>query len=256
MNIENFSIKKSQKRHNSPFLPSSLRGLIVGRSNSGKTVLLLNLLLRDNWLDYNHLLVFGNSLHQEEYQILKTGFDKKLGKEQILNLFKNQELMSPIEAIKNYEGEVTGKITAEFYENCDDIPDPKTLDPKAKNLIILDDCYLGPQSKAGAYYSRGRHANCDSVYISQNYFALPRNSVRENSNLIILYPQNNKSIQHIHQDHCTDLPFDEFKTLCQTVWSTKYNFLTIDLTSDPLNGKYRENLEKFYIPNTYLNPVE
>ena len=85
MNIQNFGIKKN-KRNNSPLLPSSLRGLIVGRSNSGKTVLLLNLLLRDGWLDYNNLLVFGNSLHQEEYQIIKKGFEMKLGKKQVLNL--------------------------------------------------------------------------------------------------------------------------------------------------------------------------
>ena len=253
MNIQNFSIKGSQKRKNSPLLPSSLRGLIVGRSNSGKTVLLLNLLLRDGWLDYNNLLVFGNSLHQEEYQILRKGFDMKLGKEQVLNLFKNQGLMAPLEAIKNYRGYVAGGITAKFYENCEEIPDPKSLDPKLKNLIILDDCYLGKQSKAGAYYTRGRHANCDSLYISQNYFTLPRNSVRENSNLIILYPQNNKSIQHIHQDHCTDLPFEEFNELCQRIWKKKFNFLTIDLSSSPSNGKYRENLGRFYIPESYLS---
>ena len=255
MNVQNFSIKKSNTRQNSPLLPASLRGLIVGRSNSGKTILLLNLLLRKDWLDYNNLLIFGNSLHQDEYQILKKGFEKKLGKEQLLNLFNNQELMSPLEAIENYQGEGTGGITAEFYENCEDIPDPKTLDPKLKNLIILDDCYLGKQSKAGAYYSRGRHANCDSLYISQNYFALLRNSVRENSNLIILYPQNNKSISHIYQDHCTDLSFEEFKNLCQQIWKTKFNFLTIDLSSELLNGKYRENLEKFYIPKAFLSPL-
>ena len=80
MNVENFSIKRSQKRDNSPLLPRRLRGLIVGKSNCGKTVLLLNLLLKDNWLDYNNLLVFGNSLHKDEYQILKRGFDMKLGK--------------------------------------------------------------------------------------------------------------------------------------------------------------------------------
>ena len=253
MNIQNFSIKGSQKRHNSPFLPTSLRGLIVGRSNCGKTVLLLNLLLRDDWLDYNNLLVFGNSLHQEEYQILQKAFDIKLGKKQILNLFQNQDIIPPLEAITNYQGHTTGGISAEFYENCDKIPDPKSLDPKLKNLIILDDCYLGKQDKAGAFYSRGRHANCDSLYISQNYFALPRNSVRENSNFIILYPQNSKSVSHIHRDHCTDLPFEEFNELCQQIWAKKYNFLTIDLSSSPLNGKYRENLERFYIPKAYLS---
>ena len=231
MNIQNLAIKNPQKRDNNPLLPSSLRGLIVGRGNSGKTVLLLNLLLRDGWLDYNNLLVFGNSLHQEEYKIIKKSFEMKLGKKQVSNLFKNQEHVNPLKALEVYRGEALGGITAEFYEDCDAIPDPKTLDPKKKNLLILDDCYLGKQSKAGAYYSRGRHNNCDTLYISQNYFALPRHSVRENSNLIILFPQNNKSVQHIHQDHCTDLPFEEFKALCEDIWKDKFNFLTIDLSS-------------------------
>ena len=75
MNIENLSIKQPQKRENNPILPSSLRGLIVGSGNSGKTVLLLNLLLREGWLDYNNLLVFGNSLQQDEYQIMEKGFE-------------------------------------------------------------------------------------------------------------------------------------------------------------------------------------
>ena len=253
MNVQNFTIKK-KKRENNPLLPSSLRGLIVGKSNSGKTVLLLNLLLRDGWLDYNNLLVFGNSLHQEEYQIIKKGFEIGLGKKQLSNVFKNQEFVAPFTALGNYQGETPKEITAEFYEDCDAIPDPKALDPKKKNLIILDDCYLGKQSKAGSYYSRGRHNNCDSLYISQNYFMLPRGSVRENSNIIILFPQNSKSVQHIYQDHCTDLPFEEFKELCDSIWKVKYNFLTIDLTSSPLNGKYRQNLESFYIPRSSLPP--
>ena len=148
MNVQNFSIRNTSNRKNNPLLPSSLRGLIVGRSNCGKTVLLLNLLLRENWLDYNNLLVFGNSLHQEEYQILKKGFDAKLGKQQLLNLFQNQELMPPLEAIQNYKGKLVGGITANFYENCNQIPDPKELNNNLKNLLILDDCFLGPQSRS------------------------------------------------------------------------------------------------------------
>ena len=252
MNVQDFSIKGENKRQNDPLLPSSVRGLIVGRSNCGKTVLLLNLLLRDNWLDYNNLLVFGNSLHQDEYQVMKKGFEMKLSKQQILNLFKNQKHITPMDALLNYRGPALGNVTAQFYENCEEIPDPKSLDNKKKNLLILDDCFLGKQSKAGVYYTRGRHSSCDTLYISQNYFALPRKSVRENSNIIILYPQNNKSVQHIYQDHCTDLPYEEFKDLCQTIWNTEYNFLTIDLTSSLLNGKYRKNLDKFYIPRSCL----
>ena len=54
------------------------------------------------------------------------------------------------------------------------IPDPTKLDVAEKDLLVLDDCFLGPQRKAESYYTRGRHKNCDTFYISQNYFRLPR----------------------------------------------------------------------------------
>ena len=41
-----------------------------------------------------------------------------------------------------------GEILAEFFENCASIPDPAELNVDDKNLLILDDCFLGPQSKA------------------------------------------------------------------------------------------------------------
>ena len=252
MDVTNISLKTKRSRFNSPLLPKSIRGLIVGPSNCGKTILLLNLLLKKDWLDYNHLLVFGNSLFQPEYEIVKKGFENHLGKGQILELFQNQEEdKTPIEAIEQFNKAKEGGITAEFYENCELVPDPKSLDKKLKNLLILDDCYLGKQSTSRAYFTRGRHSNCDVFYISQNYFTLPRNSVRENSNLIILFSQNSKSVEHIYRDHCTDMPFTEFKELCENIWSQKFNFLTIDLSSSPRSGKYRKNLETFYIPKRY-----
>jgi hypothetical protein len=71
-------------RHDSPLLPKSIGGLIVGKSGCGNTNLLLNLLLRPGWLDYNNLKVFGKSLFQPEYRIIKTAFDMKLPKEAII----------------------------------------------------------------------------------------------------------------------------------------------------------------------------
>ena len=45
------------KRFNNPLLPRSIRGLIVGKSGCGKTTLLLNLLLKPGWLDYDIAMV-------------------------------------------------------------------------------------------------------------------------------------------------------------------------------------------------------
>ena len=146
-------------------------------------------------------------------------------------------------------------MKVDFYGDCSSIPDPSELSVNEKNLLILDDCFLGPQNKAEAYYTRGRHNNCDTFYISQNYFRLPRQTIRENGNFIILFPQDAKNLMHIHADHCDDdMSLKEFKTFCRDSWSSgKHNFVTIDLTSEKLNGKYRKNLDCFYLPGIDTN---
>ena len=106
-----------------------------------------------------------------------------LSKQQISNVFNSQEMLqSPLLAIEKYSGVRNGEIRADFYDDCQNIPDPSALDPMQKNLLLLDDCFLGKQNKAEAYYTRGRHNNCDAIYIAQNYSRLPRHTIRENSN--------------------------------------------------------------------------
>lgn len=245
------------KRKNNPLLPSNIRGLIIGKSNCGKTTLLINFLLQPDWLDYTNLYVFGKSLHQREYQILRKGFESGLSKQQLTNIFQNKDKIKddddPIKLIDEYiqqGGEAKGAINSAFFDICTQILDPRELNEHEKNLLILDDCLLEKQNKAEAYYTRGRHNNCDTFYISQNYFRLPRQTIRENANFIILFPQDNKNIAHIYADHCSnDMEIDEFKRLCYHVWeAAPHNFVTIDLTSTKFNGKYRQNLETFYFP--------
>ena len=60
MEIKDLSCNEvTAKRFSNPLLPRSIRGKIVGKSGCGKTTLLLNLLLRPGWLDYDNLFVFG-----------------------------------------------------------------------------------------------------------------------------------------------------------------------------------------------------
>lgn len=261
MNISNISWKDSDKvRCNHPLLPSSIRSVLVGKSGCGKTTLLLNLLLTPGYLDYDHLYIFGKSLFQTEYQILKKAFEEGLPKRHILNIFNlNSEIVKKkIDVFKLIEEmakqvRVKSEVKIEFFETEDDVPDPGDLSKDNKNLMIFDDLILSKQNKIEAYYTRGRHSNVDCVYLSQNYFMLPRRTIRENANLFILFKQDLKNMNFLYSDHvASDMSKEEFREFCRQVWSSKeHSFITIDMSSDPNNGKYRKNFDEFYIPDAY-----
>ena len=64
--------------------------MIIRKSGCGKQKLLINLLLRPGWRDYNNINIFCKSLFQPEYHILQKVFEEKLPKEVIIRLFENQ----------------------------------------------------------------------------------------------------------------------------------------------------------------------
>ena len=217
---------------------------------------MLNLLLRPGWLDYDNLCVFGKSLFQPEYRILKKAFEENLPKECILRLFemKNEIQNSQIppsivvqEWAKSIKNE--SNVKCNFFENGSDVPDPRELSPEDENLMIFDDLLSERQNKCGCYYIRGRHSNVDCFYLTQNYFKLPRQTIRENANFICLFPQDLKNISHIYNDHVgDDMTKEGFRKFCKKCWEKPYGFAVIDLTGKKETGKYRNGFDNFFIP--------
>ena len=68
------------------------------------------------------------------------------------------------------QSEDTSNIDCYFFENSDDVPNPKELNPEDKNIMLFDDLLLEKQNACEKYYARGRHSNVDCFYLSQNYF--------------------------------------------------------------------------------------
>ena len=256
MEIANLSWNEIiSKRFNHPLSPRSIRGIIVGKSGCNKTTLLLNLLLRPGWLDYDNLFVFGKSLFQPEYRILKKAFEENLPKECILRLLNMRDEIQnsqipPSIVVQEWAKSIKNKsnVKCNIFEMASYVPDPRELNPEDKNLMIFDDLQLGEQNKCEDYYVRGRHSNVDCFYLAQNYFKLPRQTIRENANFICLFPQDLKNINHIYNDHMgDDMTKEGFRKFCKKCWEKPYGFAVIDLTSKKETGKYRNGFDNFFI---------
>lgn len=253
-------------RNHHDLLPKCFRALIIGKSNCGKTSLLMNMLLADNWLDYNRLYVVGNSLFQPKYDILKRGFDNGLTKAEIRKIFEleneiKEKGLNYKDAISLLGEEVNRpkKVQVYYYKPSHKLPDPESLDRRFKNLMVFDDLMDESQVTPKLYYTRGRHSNTDCFYISQNYFELDRKSIRSNADLLVLFRLPVKDLQHIFTDLASvDFEnFKDFQDFCEACWRDDYSYVVIDLTSKPESGrKYRKSFEDFYIPEKFLSAYE
>ena len=98
----------------------------------------------------------------------------------------------------------------------------------AKNSFQMDE-----------FFTRGKHEDLDIYYISQSYFALPRQSIGNNSDSLILFKQTLRYVQSMYHDiGAFDMVYDEFKEMCRVAWSENFNYLCIDMTENKNEGKY------------------
>jgi len=214
---------------------SPVRVIITGKSNCGKTSLLLKILLN----------IIANRVSQIEEKCVK-GFDK---------LF----IYSPTIHQENYKNLIQMfEPVVSAYPNIDELKNPEEYDNDYKNVIILDDLSEKElkDNRVQMLFKRGRHNNIDVFVICHDFYELPKRSIRENASIIHHFITNNLyNVQAIYQQLAsTDMKIKEFKTLCDDIWSKDYQFLTIDSTKKKNTGKYRLNLKTLYIPET--NPFE
>ena len=113
---------------------------------------------------------------------------------------------------------------------------------KYKGSVVIFDDMLGAKnsSQIDEFFTRGRHEDLNVYYISQSYFALPRQSIRNNSDRLILFKQTLRDVQSMYHDiGAFDMIYVEFKEMCRVAWSEIYNYLCIDMSKNKNDGKYR-----------------
>ena len=127
------------------------------------------------------------------------------------------------------------------YPNYKTSTDIKPINKYKGSVVIFDDMlWAKNSSQIDEFFTRGRHEDLDVYYISQSYFALPRQSIRNNSDRLILFKQTLRDVQIMYYDiGAYDMKYDEFKEMCHKAWDERFNYLCIDMTKNKNDGKYR-----------------
>ena len=103
-----------------------------------------------------------------------------------------------------------------------------------------------------AMVKRSRHNNLSIFIISQDYYELPKRTIRANGNIYHIFKPNNfRDVQNLYQDKASmDMTLNEFKNFTNICWNEKYQPLTVDMTKDNFCGRYRLGLNSIFVPNS------
>ena len=103
-----------------------------------------------------------------------------------------------------------------------------------------------------ATFKRSRHNDLTIFLISQDYYELPKKTIRARENVYHIFKPNNfLDFRNFYQDKASmDRTSDEFEYLTSTCWNEKYQPLTIDMTKDKDTGRCRLGLKSIFVTNS------
>lgn len=216
--VENSTQCESKVRRHSELLPSSIRALIIGPSNSGKTNVMMSLLYEPNGLKFENVYVWSKSLFQPKYRLL-------------------EEILKLVPHVKYFP----------YSENTSIVEPSKA---RRNSIFIFDDVICEHQKQIQAYFSMGRHSCVDSFYLAQSYAKVPKHLIRDNANLLVVFKQDVMNLKHIYEDHVSpDMTLNNFTSLCAECWRDNYGFVVINKDCDLNSGRYRKGFD------TYLTSI-
>lgn len=203
----------SKRTRHSSLLPNNVRALVIGPSGCGKTNSVFTLLFANNGLKYENIYVFSKSLYQPKYQFL-------------------EKIMKSVPEVGYFA-----------YSENDEVPAPNNA--LQNSIMLFDDITVEKQNNVRSYFSMGRHNKIDSFYLSQTYSSIPKQLIRDNANVLLVFRQDERNLKHIYNEHVTtDMKFDQFKVLCAKAWLDSYGFLMLDKEAGIARGRYRIGFDK------------
>ena len=207
VNHDSTAEKSVEKRHG-PLLPNTLRCLLTGPSNSGKTNVIISLIEHPNGIRFQNIFIVSKSLEQPKYQNI-------------------ERIIKPMKEIKFFG-----------LNDVSEIPEK----PQPDSVFVFDDIVGSNQTMIQKYFSYGRHFRIDCFFIAQTYCSVKKHLLRDNANFLIIFHQDDINLKHIFHEHVSGLKFQQFKEMCNIAWNEPYGFLTIDKES----RNFRKGLDEVF----------
>src|SRR5215470_17009313 len=163
-NLDEYTSDSKQGNKYAPAWPFRL--VVAGSSDSGKTTMIINLLMGDakakengeRYILCDAVVLIGRYLDEPKWHMVKDFFDNN-------------------------------SISFRAIPPSDQIPNVEDFDPEVATVVIFEDLMDAPkkvQEKITGYFTYGRHRNISAIYVAQRFFAIPK-AIRENVNYISLH---------------------------------------------------------------------
>ena len=228
-----------------------LRCLLCGPSNVGKSVFLTNIIL--NIInESDKIYIYSPSLHQDLYQKFIKCFSNYIPIHIISNILYEEEIDIVIEETNIIKDLEKSDTEMETFDNIEGLGFPQEYDDGG--IFNLDDLN-GKEMKdprVQAMFMRSRHNNLSTFIISQDEYELPKRTIRANGNIYHIFKPNNfLDVRNIYQDKASkDMTLNGFKYLTSTCWNKSYQPLTIDMTKNRYEVRFRLGVNSKFVPDS------
>ena len=200
--------------------------MLIAPSFSGKTVLMLNWILRPRFgvkYGYKWIYILSPTAYVDTTWDILDGYNPKLGIPVHGNQCKKRVRSATIE---RYDSGFFGKI--ETVIGFQEMADPKK---RGRVLLILDDIADSMPSRSkilDKVFMRGRHYDVYCWISTQSYRRIPR-GLRLNAAYFVFFSVNANERKVIVDELATDVK--TFVSMFISATSVKYGFLTMDRRS-------------------------
>ena len=238
--------KKKSKKSKIPSNVPQGNCLFIAPSNSGKTNLIINLLLRNSFKyleEYKKIYIMSPTIHLDDaWYPMQEYINQEREKRERLWMKLKRKGVHPRRIPENLRPENDQIIVIDEYDD-ELLGELLKNSSKEKMLVILDDLAESlpkstKKSNLEKIFIRGRHSNVYCWITSQKYVKV-NPTIRLNSPSYVLFNANTNEKRKIAEELATT-SVDDFLDMYDYATEEKYNFLYVNQKAQ---DRYSKNFE-------------